>query len=300
MIAVVTAFLVCRSNGRSVASASEPLRNSFSADIQRLGNFAGNAHIRLQSKGHPQARTKAELAMLLLAFNSAPAFNVLCPVPCSMKQLHFANSVATNSGRRSHEVGMDGAEPESKGGMERPALDKVIAKGFETFEKARVDSSLVENEDGSLSEPLEWAEPDSLAQRVSKLSQVGPLAMFKQFIADRLAGDFDEGAVGKGIDEDISSNTVLMYSFSTCPFCLKAKQILDEKKVDYKVRELDLETGGYAIRAMLGRRTGRTSMPSVWVKGTYVGGANDGGLGGVVTLDTSGELEPLLKEAGAI
>jgi len=301
MITIVMVFLACRCNGRSVGTSNEQHRSSPSAECQRSVKLPGIAAVDLQSEGAVIAKNKVELAMLLLAFNSAPAFNVPCPrASGSIKQLQRASSMLKSTGHRVQEVGMSGAEPEPKGGMERPALDKVIAKGFETFEKARVDSSLVENEDGSLSEPLEWAEPDSLAQRVSKLSQVGPLAMFKQFIADRLAGDFDEDAVAKGIDEDIASNTVLMYSFSTCPFCLKAKKVLDEKEVDYKVRELDVETDGYAIRAILGRRTGRTSMPSVWVKGTYVGGANDGGLGGVVTLETRGELEPLLKEVGAI
>ena len=63
---------------------------------------------------------------------------------------------------------------------------------------------------------------------------------------------------------------------------------------------MGMGAGGAAIRAMLGRRTGRTSMPSVWVGGEFVGGCNDGGLGGVITLDDKGTLNPMLKKAGAL
>ena len=88
-----------------------------------------------------------------------------------------------------------------------------------------------------------------------------------------------------------------MFSFSTCPFCLRAKQILQE---DYgeqiEVYECDLESDGYAVRAELGRLTGRTSMPSTWLGATLLGGCNDGGLGGVATLDKDGRLPGLLAE----
>ena len=41
-----------------------------------------------------------------------------------------------------------------------------------------------------------------------------------------------------------------------------------------------MDKDGYAVRAELGRRTGRTSMPSTWLgPETLLGGCNDGGLG---------------------
>lgn len=268
-IVVVSACLACAGRGRRVQRADEQLL------------------------GHPDEESLQSLAEILLAFNPTQSFNLAGTGAVASQRL-------ADLGHRAIQVSMDDSKPEAEGSMKRPALDKGIAKAIEAAEMARVGASLVENEDGSMSEPLEWAEPDSLAQKVSKLSQNGPFAMFKQFIADRLAGDFDEAAVGKELDEDIANNKVLMYSFTTCPFCLKSKQLLESKGVQYKVRELDEETNGNALRAMLGRRTGRTSMPSIWVAGDYLGGANDGGLGGIVTLDGEGKLDPLLKEAGAM
>ena len=57
---------------------------------------------------------------------------------------------------------------------------------------------------------------------------------------------------------------------------------------------------GYPLRAELAEKTGRTSVPALYVGGNFVGGCNDGGMGGVLTLDKSGELKPLLIEAGAL
>lgn len=186
------------------------------------------------------------------------------------------------------------------GPASRPLVDaQVIAKGIERAEMARVKASSVSDGNGYEGEPKEWANQDSVAQAVSTLSQQGPFARFKQFIADSLAGDFDEAATASKIDGLVGSNKVMFFSFSTCPFCLRAKEVLNEVGVKYEVMELDQVEDGSAIRAMLGRRTGRTSQPSVWVGGSYVGGCNDGGLGGVVPLYESGELEKLLDQKGA-
>ena len=58
--------------------------------------------------------------------------------------------------------------------------------------------------------------------------------------------------------------------------------------------------GGYALRAELAEKTGRTSVPALYVGGEFVGGCNDGGMGGVMTLDREGRLKPLLTAAGAL
>jgi len=66
------------------------------------------------------------------------------------------------------------------------------------------------------------------------------------------------------------------------------------------VVELNDVQDGYAIRAELAARTGRTSVPALYVGGAFVGGCNDGGMGGVMTLDKAGTLKPLLSEAGCL
>lgn len=70
--------------------------------------------------------------------------------------------------------------------------------------------------------------------------------------------------------------------------------------MDVVVIELDKVADGYALRAELAEREGRTSVPAVYVGGTFIGGCNDGGLGGVVRLNNEGRLVPMLKEVKAL
>jgi len=115
------------------------------------------------------------------------------------------------------------------------------------------------------------------------------------------AGDYDKEAVRARIDDLIKSNKVLMFSFTTCPFCIKAKEILDAKRmIPYTVIELDQDEQGKAIRAEMVDLIGRTSVPAIWIGQTFVGGCNDGPLGGIVALEESGELDTMLKKVGAL
>lgn len=64
--------------------------------------------------------------------------------------------------------------------------------------------------------------------------------------------------------------------------------------------ELDEVEGGGAIRTELAEIIDRTSVPAVFIGGQFVGGANDGGLGGVLTLHAKGQLVPLLMKSGSL
>jgi glutaredoxin 3 len=74
-----------------------------------------------------------------------------------------------------------------------------------------------------------------------------------------------------------------------------ARQVLDGYGAEYRVVELNEVQDGYALRAELADLTGRTSVPAVFIGGEFVGGCNDGGLGGVMTLDKAGKLQPMLQ-----
>jgi glutaredoxin-related protein len=77
--------------------------------------------------------------------------------------------------------------------------------------------------------------------------------------------------------------------------------LINELGATVEVVELNLDMElGYPIRAELGKRTGRTSVPSVWIGGQFVGGCNDGPLGGVMTLQREDALIPMLVKAKAL
>lgn len=177
----------------------------------------------------------------------------------------------------------------------RPLMDPIAGP---LVSVARRLGLLPNAEDGGWTgEPTAWARRDSVPQRLSELSQ-SRLAGMKQWVAERAAGEFDAEAIDRRLEELVGSSGVLIFSFTNCPFCKGSKELLDAKGVRYRVVELDLEPQGAAMRARLGARTGRTSVPSVWVAGECVGGLNDGP--GLAPLDADGLLEPKLRAVGAM
>ena len=156
--------------------------------------------------------------------------------------------------------------------MKRPILDQLATFVFK-LENERVSNSSVVDEKGRSGEPLEWAEEDSVANKFSQLvSSNGIGYQFKQAVADLVAGDYDREAKGETIRNFIQSQPVAMYSFTTCPFCRKAKDYLEEQSIAYESIELDLLPGneGNEIRAELGRMTKRTSVPSIFIGGEKI------------------------------
>ena len=80
---------------------------------------------------------------------------------------------------------------------------------------------------------------------------------------------------------------VLMYATGVCPYCLMAERLLRAKGVEVieKVR-VDLEP---ARREEMMQRTGRRTVPQIYVGDRHVGGYDD-----LAALDRAGGLEPLL------
>lgn len=147
--------------------------------------------------------------------------------------------------------------------------------------------------------------PSPRRTTTSSLMGGGPFDIFnegKKAFVKSLAGDYDAIAVRTKIDSLIKDNSVLMLSFTTCPYCIKAKSILDDKGAKYKVIELDKESDGKAVRAEMGTMLGRTSVPAIWINGVFIGGCNDGPseYNGINNLNSQNKLDGMLKSAGAI
>ena len=145
-------------------------------------------------------------------------------------------------------------------------------------------------------------EPWRKAQLLDELVAAGVLNDISQEWTSSYepSSDADLARYDALLDERISSAPVVMFSFTTCRYCKLAKEALDAKQVSYTTVELDAEADGdgAALRARLVARTGRSSMPNIWVGGEFVGGLNDGP--GILPLDARGELEPKLRAAGAL
>jgi len=82
---------------------------------------------------------------------------------------------------------------------------------------------------------------------------------------------------------------VTIYSSNYCPFCIRAKQLLAAKGVDYKEISVD---GQPKVRAEMTRLAGgRTSVPQIWIGDTHVGGCDE-----LMTLERSGKLAKMLAK----
>jgi len=76
--------------------------------------------------------------------------------------------------------------------------------------------------------------------------------------------------------------------------------VLDDLGATYLVVELDEDQDGKPIRAEMADLIGRTSVPAIFIGGTFIGGCNDGPKGGIVKLNESGELSGMLRNVGAL
>jgi glutaredoxin 3 len=84
--------------------------------------------------------------------------------------------------------------------------------------------------------------------------------------------------------------TVKVYTKSACPYCVRAKALLDRKGVAYK--EIDAEQDD-SLRAWLVEATGQRTVPQIFVDGRSLGGFSD-----VDALDREGRLDAILRGEG--
>ena len=82
--------------------------------------------------------------------------------------------------------------------------------------------------------------------------------------------------------------SVTMYTSAYCPFCSRAKALLQRHGV-VDLKEVFVD-GQQALRAQMTERTGRTSVPQIFIGETHVGGCDD-----LHALDARGGLVPMLQ-----
>ena len=80
---------------------------------------------------------------------------------------------------------------------------------------------------------------------------------------------------------------VEIYSSIWCPFCYRAKRLLEQKGVDYK--EIEVSDDPTLKSEMLSRSDGRYTVPQIFIDGAGIGGSDE-----LVALNQSGKLDTLL------
>lgn len=81
--------------------------------------------------------------------------------------------------------------------------------------------------------------------------------------------------------------TVKLYTTPSCPFCVRAKRLLQKKNIPYQ--EIDL-SGDDEARMKLTERTGLRTVPQIFIGEQLVGGSDE-----LYALEERGELDSLLQ-----
>ncbi len=83
--------------------------------------------------------------------------------------------------------------------------------------------------------------------------------------------------------------TVEIYTWQTCPYCIRAKMLLWWKGV--KFTEYKIDGNGAARVRMAARANGRRTVPQIFINQQHIGGCED-----LYRLDTEGKLDGLLAQ----
>jgi glutaredoxin 3 len=88
--------------------------------------------------------------------------------------------------------------------------------------------------------------------------------------------------------EQVKAN-VEIYTWQTCPYCIRAKMLLSWKGV--KFTEYKIDGDAQAREKMAERANGRRSVPQIFINNQHIGGCDD-----LYQLDTKRQLDPLLAQ----
>ncbi|MBD2342997.1 glutaredoxin 3 [Anabaena subtropica] len=87
--------------------------------------------------------------------------------------------------------------------------------------------------------------------------------------------------------------TVEIYTWRTCPFCIRAKNLLNQKGVEFIEYSID---GDEEARAKMAQRAnGRRSLPQIFINDRHVGGCDD-----IHALESQGKLDELLASSTSL
>ena len=80
---------------------------------------------------------------------------------------------------------------------------------------------------------------------------------------------------------------VTLYTTRFCPYCIRARRLLDAKSVPYREIAVDSDPG---LRREMMDRSGRYTVPQIWVGEQHIGGYDD-----LRALEDQGRLDELLE-----
>lgn len=96
-----------------------------------------------------------------------------------------------------------------------------------------------------------------------------------------------------GQPSDQMKATVELYTWQTCPYCIRAKLLLRWKGVRFT--EYQIDGDGAARVKMAERANGRRTVPQIFINDRHIGGCDD-----LYALDRQAQLDPLLMQSPSV
>ncbi|MBW4537847.1 MAG: glutaredoxin 3 [Myxacorys chilensis ATA2-1-KO14] len=96
-----------------------------------------------------------------------------------------------------------------------------------------------------------------------------------------------------GRPSDQLKSNVEIYTWQTCPYCIRAKLLLRWKGV--KFTDYKIDGDGAARVRMANRANGRRTVPQIFINDQHIGGCDE-----LYALDREGKLDLMLSEGGKI
>lgn len=97
-------------------------------------------------------------------------------------------------------------------------------------------------------------------------------------------------ATKSSIQQLIHTKNVVMFTKTFCPYCVRAKKLLDSKGISYEEMALNRRDDGASIQDFLAEITSQSTVPNIFIKGKHFGGCDD-----LYAANSSGTLDALLK-----
>ncbi|KTC89406.1 glutaredoxin 3 [Fluoribacter dumoffii] len=80
---------------------------------------------------------------------------------------------------------------------------------------------------------------------------------------------------------------IIIYSTTYCPYCIRAKELLQQKNVSFTEIRIDVQP---ELRAEMIAKSGRRTVPQIFINGQHIGGCDD-----LYALEDQGRLDQLLR-----
>lgn len=107
------------------------------------------------------------------------------------------------------------------------------------------------------------------------LTRLPPTARhLKRALCARTPARWHASTPANAAREAISSNKVMVFSTTTCPYCICVKSLFSDLQVGATVWDLDEMAEGHDIRTFLYEETGQTSVPNIFIGGMHIGGCD--------------------------